>query len=133
MPFAVYGGVVADDDAAAAALEAEAEAIARQLDVAHLEYRNMSVRHADWPAQDLYVTFRKGIFADEEANMQAIPSKQRALVRKSVKNGLRAESMPMSNASLPCLPTTCFATARRPCPSAISKPYSVNLAQIAKS
>jgi FemAB-related protein (PEP-CTERM system-associated) len=41
--------------------------------------------------QDLYVTFRKEILADEEANMLAIPRKQRAMVRKGIKNGLVSE------------------------------------------
>lgn len=91
LPFAVYGGVVADDAEAAAALETKAEEIARQLDVEHLEYRNLEARHPDWPRQDLYVTFRKEILPDEEANMLAIPRKQRAMVRKGIKNGLRAE------------------------------------------
>jgi FemAB-related protein (PEP-CTERM system-associated) len=91
LPFAVYGGVVASTAEAAAALETEAERIARQLDVDHLEYRNIAARHADWPTQDLYVTFRKEILPDEEANMNAIPRKQRAMVRKSIKNGLSAE------------------------------------------
>jgi FemAB-related protein (PEP-CTERM system-associated) len=94
MPFAVYGGVVAENAEAAAALEAEAETIARTLDVDHLEYRNVEARHADWPRQDLYVTFRKEILPDEEANMLAIPRKQRAMVRKSIKNGLRSEIDP---------------------------------------
>jgi FemAB-related protein (PEP-CTERM system-associated) len=94
MPFAVYGGVVAENAEAAAALEAEAETIARTLDVDHLEYRNVDARHADWPRQDLYVTFRKEILPDEEANMLAIPRKQRAMVRKSFKNGLRSEIDP---------------------------------------
>ena len=91
MPFAVYGGVVADHAMIAAALEAEAERLARELDVAHLEYRNVDPHHADWPTQDLYVTFRKEILTDDDANMNAIPRKQRAMVRKSIKNGLRGE------------------------------------------
>ena len=91
LPFAVYGGVVADDAEAAAALEAAAEDIARKCGVAHLEYRNIDARHADWPSQDLYVTFRKAILPDEEANLNAIPRKQRAMVRKGIKHGLRGE------------------------------------------
>jgi FemAB-related protein (PEP-CTERM system-associated) len=91
LPFAVYGGVLADDDEAAAALEQEAERIARELEVEHLEFRNVAPRHADWPTQDLYVTFRREIFADEEANMLAIPRKQRAMVRKGIKNELTGE------------------------------------------
>ena len=88
LPFAVYGGVAAEDDAAAEALEAEADRIARRLRVSHLELRHVEPRHADWPRQDLYVTFRKEILADEEANMLAIPRKQRAMVRKGIKHGL---------------------------------------------
>ena len=91
LPFAVYGGVLADDAAAATALEHEALRIAGELEVEHLEFRNLAVRHADWPTQDLYVTFRREIFSDEEANLQAIPRKQRAMVRKGIKNELRSE------------------------------------------
>ena len=88
LPFAVYGGVAAVDDEAAAALEQHAQQLAQRLGVAHLELRNVQRRHADWPLQDLYVTFRKEIAPTEEENMQAIPRKQRAMVRKGIKNGL---------------------------------------------
>lgn len=91
LPFAVYGGVAAVSPQAAEALEAEAQQIARRLGVAHLELRNVKPRHADWPTQDLYVTFRKEIFPEEEANMLAIPRKQRAMVRKGIKQGLVSE------------------------------------------
>ena len=94
LPFAVYGGAAADDEASAAALEAEAQRLAQQLGVQHLELRHTTRRHADWPEQDLYVTFRKPILADEEANMLAIPRKQRAMVRKGIKNGLKSEIEP---------------------------------------
>jgi len=70
------------------ALEVEAQALARRLRVDHLEMRNLERAHPDWPAQDLYVTFRKPILPEEEANMLAIPRKQRAVVRKGIKNGL---------------------------------------------
>lgn len=91
LPFAVYGGVAATDEEAATALEREAQRLARELGAGHLELRNVTQRHADWPAQDLYVTFRKAILAQEEANMLAIPRKQRAMVRKGIKNGLQSE------------------------------------------
>ena len=90
LPFCVYGGVASTDLEAVLALEAEADRIARRLGVAHLEYRNVVGRHAEWPRQDLYVTFRKTLEQDEEANMPAIPRKQRAMVRKGIKNGLIA-------------------------------------------
>ena len=91
LPFAVYAGVAASSDEAAQALEAEAQRLAQKLGVAHLELRHMQPRHTDWPRQDLYVTFRKAILPEEEANMLAIPRKQRAMVRKGIKHGLRAE------------------------------------------
>jgi FemAB-related protein (PEP-CTERM system-associated) len=94
LPFAVYGGVAGDDAEAVAALEAAADALGRKTGVQHLEYRNLRERHADWPRQELYVTFRKEIHADEEANMAAIPRKQRAMVRKGIKNGLVSQVDP---------------------------------------
>ncbi len=88
LPFAVYGGVAAASEEAAAALELEAQTIAQQIGAEHLELRNTVPRHADWPQQDLYVTFRKEILPEEEANMLAVPRKARAMVRKGIKNGL---------------------------------------------
>ncbi|WIT11350.1 FemAB family PEP-CTERM system-associated protein [Paucibacter sediminis] len=91
LPFGVYGGVAAVNDEAAQVLEREAQQIAQRLGAAHLELRHVRQRHADWPQQDLYVTFRKEILPEEEANMLAIPRKQRAMVRKGIKNGLQSQ------------------------------------------
>ena len=91
LPFAVYGGVAAADEASAVALEQEAQALAQRLQVDHLELRQLQRSHPGWPAQDLYVTFRKDLLPDPEANMLAIPRKQRAMVRKGIKNGLKSE------------------------------------------
>ena len=88
LPFAVYGGVAAVDAEATMALENVAQDLAGKLDVDHLEFRNLTPRHADRPAQDLYVTIRKGLLPAIDANMLAIPRKQRAMVRKGIKNGL---------------------------------------------
>ena len=82
---------VADDAAVECALVDAAAERARALRVAHLELRNVEPRRSDWPRQDLYVTFRRDIAADVEANMLAIPRKQRAMVRKGIKNGLASE------------------------------------------
>lgn len=88
LPFCVYGGVVADDREAADLLLDAAVARATELGVGHLECRGMRRRRDDWTGTDLYVTFRKEIGADDEANMLAIPRKQRAMVRKGIKAGL---------------------------------------------
>ncbi len=94
LPFAVYGGVAANDEPTAAALEAEAQRLAQQLAVDHLELRQLQRSHEGWPRQELYVTFRKDILPEEEANMLAIPRKQRAMVRKGIKHQLKSEVDP---------------------------------------
>ena len=91
LPFAVYGGPAAVDDEAERALIDAAVELAASLRVEHLELRNRTPKRGDWPRQDLYVTFRKAILPDPDANMAAIPRKQRAMVRKGIRNGLRGE------------------------------------------
>ncbi len=91
LPFAVYGGPVALDCESRDALIDAAADLATSLRVEYLELRNRSVCRADWPRQDLYATFRKVIDADPEANLLAIPRKQRAMVRKGIKHGLCSE------------------------------------------
>ncbi len=88
LPFAVYGGIAAVDGEAVAVLENAARELASSLGVDHLEFRNVAPRHPEWPTQELYVTFRKPILPELEDNMLAIPRKQRAMVRKGIKNEL---------------------------------------------
>ena len=90
-PFCVYGGPVADNEAASDGLRAQACVLARQLKVDALEMRNMSPSNAGWPVKELYYTFRKEIEPDDEANLKAIPNRQRAMVRKGIKEGLESE------------------------------------------
>ena len=91
-PFCVYGGIAAATPEAREALDRHARSLAQELGVGHLEYRDRDApAHADWPGSDLYVTFRKEIDPDVERNMAAIPRKQRAMVRKGIKNGLSIE------------------------------------------
>ena len=89
-PFCVYGGIVCDDADVHRALTEHACALARHLRVDYMELRNRRRQHPEWPVKDLYVTFRKSISADAEANMAAIPRKQRAMVRKGIQKGLRS-------------------------------------------
>lgn len=89
LPFCPYAGPVADDAAAARALDDAAVELGRALGVQHLEYRGLRAGDRDWQRQDgLYVLFRKPVSADHDANMNAIPRKQRAMVRKGIKFGL---------------------------------------------
>jgi FemAB-related protein (PEP-CTERM system-associated) len=90
-PFCVYGGALADGDTVQSALEARACELARELQVDYLELRNRRRRHPDWPYAEQNVTFRKQISDAAETNMLAIPRKQRAMVRKGIKEGLRSE------------------------------------------
>ncbi|RJS94720.1 FemAB family XrtA/PEP-CTERM system-associated protein [Salinisphaera sp. Q1T1-3] len=87
-PFCVYGGAVADDDAVADALYQAACRRADELGVSYFETRESAPRHEDWPRKDLYYTFRRELAETDEANLAAIPRKQRAVVRKSIANGL---------------------------------------------
>jgi len=91
LPFAVYGGAAAVDPFARSALHDFAAALGQELGVAHLELRNVAPAQPDWPRQDLYVTFRKTLLPEVEANMLAIPRKQRAMVRKGIQRELRSD------------------------------------------
>lgn len=94
LPFCAEAGILADDDASHAALDQAAQALARRLRVGALEYRNARPEHPQWPTKHLYVTFRRAILPEVEANMNAIPRKQRAMVRKGIKAGLAGEIDP---------------------------------------
>lgn len=90
LPFATQAGIAATDEAARAALQQEAEALARRLGVEHLELRNTAPQQQGWPTQDLYVDFRMAIPPVLDERMLAIPQKRRNMVRKAIKLGLRA-------------------------------------------
>lgn len=90
LPFCAVAGVAAGDTSAATELHRVARELGKRLGAEHLELRNPSPRQPDWPRQDLYASFRREIFADVDANMRAIPRKQRAMVRKGIGNGLKS-------------------------------------------
>jgi FemAB-related protein (PEP-CTERM system-associated) len=92
----VYGGPLAAEPAVALALSERAASLMQQCGARALEFRLL---HAPpegslspaWQAREaLYVTFRKPISAGDEANLKAIPRKQRAVVRKGMEAGLQA-------------------------------------------
>ena len=92
-PFCVYGGPLAADAEAFAALETAAASLMdkRRIPVMEWRFRDPPPEHAltGWASKDdLYVTFRKPIAANDDANMKAIPRKQRAMVRKGIDRGL---------------------------------------------
>lgn len=91
LPFCVYGGIVADTHEAATVLRSEACRLASELKVGALELRNNQPSDADWPVKELYYTFRKAFGPDDEANLMAIPNRQRAMIRKGIKEELQSE------------------------------------------
>ena len=99
VPFCVYGGPLVADRASFDALLAQAAALMAPARASALELRFLTPPPADWLApeewperRDLYATFRKPIAADDAANMQAIPRKQRAVLRKGIERGLSASA-----------------------------------------
>ncbi len=99
LPFCVYGGPVAATAEAGRALLDKAAELLKASGAAALELRNMDALPdcwlddpAAWPVREgLYATFRKPITADDEANLKAIPRKQRAMVRKGIERGLTSQ------------------------------------------
>jgi len=94
-PFCVYGGPLAADRDSALALQAHAAALLGQTGAGSAEFRFLHPLPHGWLPEDewqtrgdLYATFRKPITADDDANMKAIPRKQRAMVRKGIDRGL---------------------------------------------
>ncbi|MBL8749399.1 MAG: FemAB family PEP-CTERM system-associated protein [Planctomycetes bacterium] len=81
VPYAVYGGVLAESDEAQAALLDHAAALGRELDVGYVELRHLEVRPGERPRSPLYVTFRCDLPADPADVMARIPKKARAEVR----------------------------------------------------
>lgn len=90
-PFAVYGGILADNDEVKALLRTAACDLAEKLKVDHLELRNLKRDNPDWPMKELYVYFKKELADNDEDNLKAIPRKQRAMVRKGIKAGLESK------------------------------------------
>ena len=91
LPFCVYGGIVATSTETHEALKGAACELAKDLKVDALELRNIELSDHQWPTKDLYVTFQKEISSDPEVNMKAIPSKQRTMIRKGIRNDLEGE------------------------------------------
>ncbi|WP_193369804.1 FemAB family XrtA/PEP-CTERM system-associated protein [Pelagibius marinus] len=90
--FGVYGGPLVATPAALAALDDAALTLAQDLRAERIEYRLREPQHPDWPTnRTTYVTFRKAIEPDPARAMAAIPRKQRAMVRKGIKEGLVGE------------------------------------------
>jgi FemAB-related protein (PEP-CTERM system-associated) len=82
--FAVGGGILADDDATGEALANEALKLAARLSCPGVELRGGYLPDG-WDRDDAsYLGFVRDLAADDEAELLAIPRKQRAEVRKAL-------------------------------------------------
>ena len=89
--YAVYGGICASTQEARFELLAAAGALARRRRVAHVELRHVRDHGLALPTKALYVAFSREISPRDEDNLEAIPRKQRRMVRQGGKHGLTAE------------------------------------------
>ncbi|WP_448661028.1 FemAB family XrtA/PEP-CTERM system-associated protein [Sphingomonas sp. CJ20] len=87
--FGVGGGILADTPAVAAQLGTAAMALAERLSCATVELRGGARPDDAWHANTTsYLGFVRDLAADDEAELLAIPRKQRAEVRRALANDL---------------------------------------------
>jgi FemAB-related protein (PEP-CTERM system-associated) len=83
VPYAVYGGALADDEPTFTELMRAAESLGHQFAASRVELRHREERPGARPRSELYVTFAKDLPTDPEAVLPAIPKKARAEVRRA--------------------------------------------------
>ncbi len=90
--FAVGGGILSNATLAAQSLERGMEALARRLSCPSLELRGGALPSDGWQIDETtYLGFVRDLASDDEAELLAIPRKQRAEVRKALDLGLTVE------------------------------------------
>jgi FemAB-related protein (PEP-CTERM system-associated) len=91
--FAVGGGILSDSQTATRLLAAAICNLADQWSCPTVELRGGSLPGGDWiEKRDAHANFLKPLQGDDEAELLAIPRKQRAEVRKGLENGLTVET-----------------------------------------
>lgn len=85
VPYATYGGILADNNDIAAAILAAAEQLSSEHDAEYLELRHRDATCFDLPEIDRYDTFRKELPGRAEDVMPSLPRKCRAAARKGRK------------------------------------------------
>ena len=90
-PFAVYGGICADDAESGNLLRQAACEMAQQEDAEYLELREQTtISDVNFHTKKLYVTFDQALPESAEGLLQGFPRDTRYMIRKAQKNGLRA-------------------------------------------
>jgi serine/alanine adding enzyme len=92
LPFVNYGGVVADDDAAAEALLADAARIASAARLSHVELRHTSRQFESLPCKQHKVSMMLTLETSKERAWDSLDRKVRNQIRKAEKSGLSASA-----------------------------------------
>ncbi|HEX7181191.1 MAG TPA: FemAB family XrtA/PEP-CTERM system-associated protein [Thermoanaerobaculia bacterium] len=87
IPFAIGGGIAADDAEAAGQLLFAGQALAERLGVDYLELRSEKPVSDSLPTKDLYVTFRADLALGEEALLKRMERKRRQMMNYVAKAG----------------------------------------------
>lgn len=86
LPYTAYGGMLTDGVEYARKLHDEVLAIAQREGAGTVNLRNTDDPGLGLPSTDLHVGFAKALPQTEEACLESIPRKSRAVVRKSISN-----------------------------------------------
>ena len=90
-PFCVLGGPLTTDPNAQHILVQTAVDLAKSLGCRSLEFRSRDHVRASWAVKDgLYALFARDLSSDHNANLTAIPRKQRAVLRKAMQGKLQS-------------------------------------------
>ena len=91
--FAVGGGILSNNATATRTLAAEVCVLAERCSCPTVELRGGAMPGGNWlEKRDTHANFLKALQADDEAELLAVPRKQRAEVRKGLENGLTIET-----------------------------------------
>jgi FemAB-related protein (PEP-CTERM system-associated) len=91
--FAVGGGILAEDRRTTEALGVAAWQLAERLHCPTVELRGGPAPSADWHVDEgVYAGFERPLAGDDEAELLAIPRKQRAEVRRAIGFGLEVRT-----------------------------------------
>lgn len=91
-PFCIEGGPLAVDRSVREMLDGAAIALAKDLNAKSLEFRSCTATRRGWVARKgLYANFARELSESDDANLLAVPRKQRAVIRKTLKSGLASE------------------------------------------
>jgi len=88
VPFGVYGGILADSEAAGQRLVEAAGGLAAELAVDFVEFRYLEPGPVELPTKDLYMTFILDLPADAEIVWKTMRKRNRNILRKGIKSGL---------------------------------------------